>query len=111
MVYSVTHDTNPTKAFFTVQNALRKSKILDDITCTTLYQIKKNKICKIRTEINFHPLVQHGVHGVFFYKINDTLYIFLDMSCNNFSQILRKMYKLRAKFPLRPYELHDFYCD
>jgi len=44
MVYSVTHDINPTKAFFTVQNALRKSKVLDDITCTTLYRIKKKVI-------------------------------------------------------------------
>jgi hypothetical protein len=47
----------------------------------------------------------------FVHKIHDTLYISLDMSCKNVSQILRKMYKLRAKFPLRPYELHGFYWD
>ena len=43
--------------------------------------------------------------------MHDTRYIFLDISCKNFSQILRKMYKLRANFPFLPYELHGFYCD
>ena len=69
MVYSVTHDINPTKAFFTVQNVLRKSKVLDDITCKTLYRILKknrNTMCKIRTEIKLHPLVKHDVQGIFF---------------------------------------------
>jgi len=47
----------------------------------------------------------------FFYKIQDTGYILLDMPCKNFSQILRKMYKLREKFPLLPYDLHAVYCD
>ena len=31
MVYCVTRDINPTKAFFIVQYALRKSNALDDI--------------------------------------------------------------------------------
>jgi hypothetical protein len=43
MLYPVTHDINPTKVFFTVQNALRMSKMLDDVTCTTLYRISRKK--------------------------------------------------------------------
>jgi len=70
-------------------------------------------MCKIRTEITLHLLVQHDCsrYIIFFYKIHDNRYILLDVSCKNFSQILRKIYKLREKFPLLPYELHGLYWD
>lgn len=100
MVHSVTHDINPTNAFFTVQNALRKSITLDDITCTTLYRIKKNRntICKIRTEINLHP---HGDVHFFFTKYTTLGAFFLTCPARTSLKYYKKNYGQNFPYVLK----------
>jgi len=56
---------------------------------------------KIRTEINLHPLVQHDVHGIFFYIYTTLGTFFLTCPARTSLKYCKNIYKLRAKFPLR----------